>query len=80
MIVKILGSGCSNCKRLEALTREAATQSGLSPTFEKVTGIPDIMAYGVMHTPALVIDERVVASGRVPSQDELKGWLREGSA
>jgi small redox-active disulfide protein 2 len=76
MIVKILGTGCPNCKRLEAVAREAASQVGVSPTFEKVTHIPDIMAYGVMQTPGLVIDDEVVATGRIPSRKEIIGWLQ----
>ena len=52
MIVKILGTGCSNCKHLEQVTREAASEAGLSPTIAKVTDLPAIMAYGVMSTPS----------------------------
>ena len=79
MIVKILGTGCANCKTLEKLAREAAAEAGLEPAVEKVTELPAIMAYGVMSTPGLVIDERVVSSGRVPSRVEIAGWLRMAS-
>ncbi|MCC6175757.1 MAG: TM0996/MTH895 family glutaredoxin-like protein [Chloroflexi bacterium] len=80
VIVKILGTGCSNCQRLEKLAHEAASEVGIEPDFEKVTELPAIMAYGVMSTPGLVVDERVVSSGRVPSRTEIAGWLRTASA
>ena len=73
MIVKILGTGCANCKQLEKLAREAAASADLSPTFEKVTDIPAIMGYGVISTPALVIDDEVKSTGRVPSRGEITG-------
>jgi small redox-active disulfide protein 2 len=75
MNVKILGTGCANCKRLEALVREVAAAEGVQPEIEKVTEIPAIMAYGIMHTPGLVIDEKVRASGRIPSKAEVAGWM-----
>ena len=80
MIVKILGTGCPNCKRLEAVAREAAAEAGLSPTFEKVTDIPAIMAYGLMHTPGLVVDEQLMSAGRIPARSEIATWLRAASA
>ena len=80
MIVKILGTGCANCKTLEKLAREAAAEAGVEPDFEKVTDLPSIMAYGVMSTPGLVIDEHVVSTGRVPSKGEIAGWLRAVAA
>lgn len=76
MIVKVLGTGRANCQKLERLAREAATEAGLEPAFEQVTELPAIMAYGVMSTPGLVVDERVVSSGRIPSKHEIVGWLR----
>ena len=79
MIVKILGTGCANCKNLEKLSREVAAASGLSPTFEKVTDIAEIMGYGVLSTPALVIDDEVKASGRIPSRSEIAAWLSAAS-
>lgn len=76
MLIKILGSGCPKCNRLEQLTREAVAELGLTATFEHVKEMDRIMAYPVMTTPALVIDEEVVVSGRMPSKDELAGWLK----
>jgi small redox-active disulfide protein 2 len=73
--VKILGSGCANCRKLEAVAREAAASAGIAADFVKVTDMKDILAYDVMSTPALVIDDRLVSSGRIPTQAEIRGWL-----
>lgn len=75
MELKVLGSGCANCKTLEARTVEALGALGLAAPIEKVTDYGEIASYGVMSTPALVIDEEVVVSGRVPSVDELRTLL-----
>lgn len=75
MIIKILGSGCSNCIRLEANSRKAAEELGLSAEFVKVTDIGEIVAYGVMRTPALVVDEKVVSFGKVLSSADIKPLL-----
>jgi len=75
MIIKVLGPGCSNCKNLERVTREAIDALGLDATIEKVDDYPTIMGYGVMSTPALVIDETVVVSGRVPTQSQVRELL-----
>ena len=76
MLIKILGSGCAKCNRLEPLTREAVGELGIAATFEHVRDMDAIMAYPIMTTPALVIDEAVKCSGRIPSRDEIVGWLR----
>lgn len=76
MLIKILGTGCAKCNRLEQLTREATTELGLVADFEHVTQMEQIMAYPIMTTPALVIDEQVKCSGRIPSKDELLSWLK----
>ena len=75
MIIKILGTGCSNCRRLEENTKKAVEELGLDATIEKVTDIKDIMKYGVMKTPALVVDEKVKVFGRVPTSEEVKKYL-----
>ncbi|WP_225752607.1 thioredoxin family protein [Actinotalea sp. Marseille-Q4924] len=67
MNIKILGPGCANCAALERVTREAVDSLGLDARIEKVTDYPTIVGYGVMRTPALVVDEEVVVSGRVPT-------------
>ena len=66
MEIKILGSGCANCERLERVTREAVDEAGIDATFEKVTDLAEIMSYGVMTTPALVVDGKLMFAGRVP--------------
>ena len=75
MVIKILGPGCPKCKTLDKLTREVVEQNGIDATVEKVEDIVAIMNYGVMSTPALVIDGKVVVKGRVPSAEELKTIL-----
>jgi len=75
MNIKILGTGCSKCKTLEKLTRDAVIEMGLSADIEKVEDIMKIMKYGVMSTPALVVDEKIILSGRVPSPTEIKEIL-----
>ena len=75
MNVKILGTGCANCRRLECLVKEVASVAGLQLDIEKVTEIPAIMSYGIMHTPGLVIDGELKASGRVPARAEITEWL-----
>ncbi len=71
MRIKILGPGCRNCDTLEAETRKALAQLGITATVEKVTAYPEIVAYGIMSTPGLVIDEQVVLSGRVARSQEI---------
>lgn len=71
MEVRILGSGCPNCKRLEKVAREALAEMGVEGTVTKVTSFNDIMAYDIIATPGLVVDEKVVSSGRVPSKAEV---------
>ena len=73
--VKILGSGCANCRKLEAVAREAASSAGVAADFVKVTDLSAIMAYDLLSTPGLVIDERLVSSGRIPTQAEIRQWL-----
>lgn len=76
MEIKVLGGGCPKCKRLEELAREAAGELGVDATFTKVKDMDAIMAYDVMSTPALVIDEQVKSSGRIPRKEEIAGWIR----
>jgi len=75
MVIKVLGSGCMNCQKLEALARRASEELGLDAEIVKVTEYPEIMAYGVMSTPGLVIDEKLALAGRVPSYDEVVSIL-----
>ncbi|MBN2500785.1 MAG: TM0996/MTH895 family glutaredoxin-like protein [Anaerolineales bacterium] len=78
--IKILGSGCPNCKRLEQETKKAAENLAIEAEFEKVTDYGDIMAYDILSTPGLVINEKVVSSGKIPSQSELTTLLTSALA
>ena len=80
MIIKVLGPGCTNCKNLERVTREAVAELGFDATIEKVEDYAAIAGYGVMSTPALVIDERVVVSGRVPKPTEVREMLTQANS
>lgn len=75
MEIKILGSGCPKCKTLDKITREVVEKHGINATITKVEDIMEIMKYGVMSTPALVVDEKVLVKGRVLSADEIKKLL-----
>lgn len=75
MNIKVLGTGCAKCKKLYAEVEKSVAASGLSSTLEKVERIDEIMKYGVMVTPALVIDGEVKSSGRIPNQTELADWI-----
>ena len=75
MEIKILGTGCPKCKTLEKLTREVVAETGIETNISKVEDIMQIMNYGVVATPALVVDEKVVIKGRVPSANEIKQIL-----
>lgn len=77
--IKILGPGCANCKRLEAVTREVVTSLGIEAEFEKVTSHAEIMQYPILATPGLVIQGKVVSYGRIPSKAEIENWLKEAS-
>lgn len=74
--VKVLGPGCAKCEQLLAKTKEAVAELGLECTVEKVTDIGQITSYGVMITPALVVDDQVKVSGKVPKSDDLKKMLQ----
>jgi len=72
MEIKILGTGCPKCKTLEKVTREAAAEIGIEANIEKIEDIIAILNYNVLHTPALVINGKVVLSGQVPSLNQVK--------
>ncbi|MCM0647073.1 thioredoxin family protein [Clostridium swellfunianum] len=75
MVIKVLGTGCTKCHQLEENARKAVAELGIDATVEKVEGIKDIMKYGVMKTPALVVDEKVKSFGRVLSPEEIKKFI-----
>ncbi len=74
--IKILGSGCANCKRLEAIAHKVTDDLGLEAEFEKVTDMKEIMKWPILSTPGLVVNNSVVSSGRIPSETEVAGWLK----
>ena len=75
--IKVLGTGCPKCNSLEKLTRKAVKESGINAEIEKVEDIMEIMEYGIMRTPALVVNGEVKVSGRLPSQKELLEFLTQ---
>ncbi|MGD0173480.1 MAG: thioredoxin family protein [Anaerolineales bacterium] len=77
LTIKILGSGCANCKRLEALARQAVEASGAPAEIIKVTQYEEIMKYPILSTPGLVINEKLVCAGRIPTSAEVAGWLTD---
>ena len=80
MLIQVLGTGCAKCAKLAAQAEEAAKQAGIDYTFEKVTAIDNIMSFGVVVTPALVIDGKVRCAGNVPSVEQLVTMLSESTA
>ena len=75
MNIKILGPGCANCVNLEKAAKQAVAELGIDATFEKVTDYADIVSYNIMSTPGLVVDDRVVLAGRVPTVRQVKELL-----
>lgn len=75
MQIKVLGPGCANCERLEKYTRAAVADLGVEATISKVSDMKEIMSYDVFTTPGLVIDEKVVVSGRVPNRAEIVSMI-----
>jgi small redox-active disulfide protein 2 len=75
--IKVLGKGCANCKKLEEVARRAVENLGLEAEVEKVTDMDAIMQYPILSTPGLVINEKLVSSGRIPGEAEISGWLKE---
>ena len=73
--VKVLGPGCANCKRLEQIVRKVAGERALDAQIEKVTDYAEIMSWPILSTPGLVVNETLVASGRIPSEAEVTAWL-----
>ena len=73
--IKVLGSGCTNCKTVANMIAEVATSKGIAIELEKVEELREIMSYGILSTPGVVIDGKVVHSGGIPSRDKIEQWL-----
>ena len=76
LTIKILGSGCANCKKLEQIARQAVESMHVESEIIKVTDMKDIMAYDVLQTPGLVINEKLVSSGRIPAPSSVVEWIK----
>lgn len=74
--IKVLGPGCANCRKLEEIAREAVASLGVEAEISKVTDMQQIIAYDVLKTPGLVINEKLVSSGRIPTPQSVAGWIR----
>jgi small redox-active disulfide protein 2 len=79
LVIKVLGSGCASCQRLEGLAKRAVDQLGIAAEIIKVTDVAEIMGYGVISTPALVVDEQLKVAGRVPAYDEVVTILQRAA-
>lgn len=77
LTIKVLGSGCANCKRLEQIARKVVSDMALEVEIVKVTDYKDIMAYNILSTPGLVVNEKVVSSGRIPTPAEVTTWVAD---
>lgn len=75
--IKVLGPGCSNCKKVEAVARKAVASMGLEAEFIKVTDWPEIKKYPILSTPGLVVNEKLVCGGRIPNEAEVTTWLAD---
>ena len=79
LTIKVLGPGCTNCNKVEEITKTAVSTMGIETQIEKITDTNEIVEYGVLSTPGLVINGKVVCSGRIPSQVEVTTWLADAA-
>ena len=77
LTIKVLGIGCPNCKKLEAIAQQAINMIGVQAEIVKVTDYAEMMEYDILSTPALVVNEKVVSAGRIPSPAEVSTWLAD---
>ena len=77
LTIKVLGSGCPNCKKVEAIARQAVAKMSVEAEVIKVTEYADIMEYNIMSTPGLVINEKLVSAGKIPNEAQVTSWLAE---
>lgn len=79
LTIKVLGSGCANCKRVEQIAQKVIAEMGFQAQIIKVTDYKDIMAYNVLSTPGLVVNEKLVCAGRIPTPAEVTTWLADAA-
>lgn len=77
MIIKVLGTGCAKCMNLENKVKDIVQQNNIQAEIQKVSDLKDIMAYGIMMTPGLVINEKVVSYGAIPKDENILQWIKE---
>jgi len=77
MEIKVLGTGCPKCRRLEQIAREALAEAGVEAVIDHVTEMDQIMSYDILSTPGLVINKEVKSSGRLPSKEQIVAWIKE---
>lgn len=77
LTIKVLGSGCPNCKKVEAIVRQAISKLGMEAEIVKVTDYADMMQYNIMSTPGLVINEKLVSAGRIPDEAQVTTWITD---
>ena len=80
LTIKVLGPGCANCRKLEEIARTAATSAGIEAQIVKVTDMQQIVGYGVLQTPGVVINEKLVCSGRIPAPASVAEWIAAARA
>jgi small redox-active disulfide protein 2 len=80
LTLKVLGPGCANCRKLEEIARAAVASTGVAAEVVKITDMQRIVGYGVLKTPGLVINEKLVCSGRIPSLQQVEGWIATARA
>lgn len=77
LTIKVLGPGCANCQKVEAVARNAVNEMGMEAEMIKITNYAEIMEYPILSTPGLVINEKLVCAGRIPNQAEVTSWLAD---
>ena len=77
LVIKVLGPGCENCKKVDVVAHQAAANFGMEAQFEKITSYDEIMKYPILSTPGLVINEKLVCAGRIPTVAEVTTWLAD---